>query len=152
MEKIVTVLVAYAQQQVEAGADVIQVFDSWVGKLSVGDYTQYCLALDDGVGAADQGDGRAGDLLWRGDRFPAAGDERDRRGCDRARLAGSAGCGLEGCGRGCAVQGNLDPIALFAPEEVLKERVREVLTRRRDGRGTSSTWDMGLCRGRRWRM
>src|SRR5271155_5504384 len=43
MEKIVTVLVAYAQQQVEAGADVIQVFDSWVGKLSVGDYTQYCL-------------------------------------------------------------------------------------------------------------
>ena len=47
MEKIVTVLVAYVQQQVDAGADVIQVFDSWVGKLSVGDYTQYCLKLDD---------------------------------------------------------------------------------------------------------
>jgi len=30
-------------------------------------------------------------------------------------------------GPGCAVQGNLDPIALFAPEEVLKEHVREVL-------------------------
>src|SRR5206468_2902220 len=35
MEKLVEVLVAYAAQQVEAGADVIQIFDSWVGALSV---------------------------------------------------------------------------------------------------------------------
>ena len=44
MEKLNTVLVAYAQQQVEAGADCIQIFDSWVGSLSVTDYRQYCLA------------------------------------------------------------------------------------------------------------
>jgi uroporphyrinogen decarboxylase len=44
MEKLVTVLVAYAKQQVEAGADVIQIFDSWAGALSVADYRQYCLA------------------------------------------------------------------------------------------------------------
>ena len=43
MEKLVTVLTAYAQQQVEAGADVIQIFDSWAGALSVDDYRQYCL-------------------------------------------------------------------------------------------------------------
>jgi len=30
-------------------------------------------------------------------------------------------------GAGCGVQGNLDPIALFAPDDVLKERVHEVL-------------------------
>jgi uroporphyrinogen decarboxylase len=35
--------------------------------------------------------------------------------------------GWKSVGAGCGVQGNLDPIALFAPEEVLKERVREVL-------------------------
>jgi len=37
MSKLVEVLVAYAAQQVEAGADVIQVFDSWAGALSVSD-------------------------------------------------------------------------------------------------------------------
>jgi uroporphyrinogen decarboxylase len=35
--------------------------------------------------------------------------------------------GWRAVGSGCAVQGNLDPIALFAPEEVLRDRVLEVL-------------------------
>jgi uroporphyrinogen decarboxylase len=35
--------------------------------------------------------------------------------------------GWKSVGAGCAVQGNLDPIALFAPDDVLKEKVREVL-------------------------
>jgi uroporphyrinogen decarboxylase len=35
--------------------------------------------------------------------------------------------GWKAVGTGCGVQGNLDPISLFAPEEVLKERVSEIL-------------------------
>jgi uroporphyrinogen decarboxylase len=35
--------------------------------------------------------------------------------------------GWQSVGAACAVQGNLDPISLFAPEEVLKAHVREVL-------------------------
>ena len=41
--KLVSVTAAYATEQVRAGADVIQVFDSWVGCLSVEDYRQYVL-------------------------------------------------------------------------------------------------------------
>ena len=43
MTKIVDVLGPYAAAQVEAGADAIQVFDSWVGALSPGDYETYVL-------------------------------------------------------------------------------------------------------------
>src|SRR6516164_3513508 len=43
MRKLVDVLAAYAAEQVKAGADALQVFDSWVGCLSVEDYRRYVL-------------------------------------------------------------------------------------------------------------
>src|SRR5512135_1389833 len=43
MTKLVTVLAAYAGEQVRAGADVVQVFDSWVGCLSPEDFRAYVL-------------------------------------------------------------------------------------------------------------
>src|SRR4030088_2984797 len=44
MQKLVSVVSEYAAQQVRAGADVIQIFDSWVGCLSADDYRRYVLA------------------------------------------------------------------------------------------------------------
>ena len=127
MDKLVTVLAAYAQQQVEAGADVIQVFDSWAGALSVTDYRQYCLAPTT-------------ELIQR---IRALGVPVIYFGVDTASLlpamreTGADVLGLDwripldegwrAVGAGCAVQGNLDPITLFAPEDVLEARVREVL-------------------------
>jgi len=127
MEKLVTVLVAYAEQQVEAGADVIQIFDSWAGALSVSDYRQYCLAPTTelvrrvktlGVPVIYFGVDTASllptmrettaDVLGLDWRIPL--DE-----------------GWRAVGAGCAVQGNLDPITLFAPEDVLQGRVNEIL-------------------------
>src|SRR5262249_5824801 len=43
MRKLVEVLSAYAAEQVTAGADALQIFDSWVGCLSVEDYRRYVL-------------------------------------------------------------------------------------------------------------
>ncbi len=127
MEKLVTVLTAYAQQQVEAGADVIQVFDSWAGALSVTDYRQYCLVPTT-------------ELIQR---IRTLGVPVIYFGVDTASLlpsmreTGADVLGLDwripldegwrAVGAGCAVQGNLDPITLFAPEDVLRERVREIL-------------------------
>ena len=127
MEKLITVLVAYAQQQVEAGADVIQIFDSWAGALSVSDYRQYCLAPTT-------------ELIQR---IKALGVPVIYFGVDTASLlptfreTGADVLGLDwripldegirAAGPGCAVQGNLDPITLFAPEAVLESRVAEIL-------------------------
>jgi len=127
MEKLLTVLTAYAQQQVEAGADVIQIFDSWAGALSVADYREFCLAV-------------TRELVQR---VQALGVPVIYFGVDTASLlptfrelhADVVGLdwripldqGWRDLGHSTAVQGNLDPITLFAPDSVLEARVKEIL-------------------------
>jgi uroporphyrinogen decarboxylase len=127
MSKLVTVLAEYAAQQVAAGADVIQVFDSWAGALSPTDYRAYALAPTT-------------DLITR---IRALGVPVIYFGVDTASLlpamreTGADVLGLDwrtpldqawrALGHSVAVQGNLDPIALFAPPDVLHARVAEVL-------------------------
>src|SRR5246127_3311700 len=48
LEKLIEVLVPYCRQQIDAGADAIQIFDSWVGSLSVPDYRELVLPLTTG--------------------------------------------------------------------------------------------------------
>jgi uroporphyrinogen decarboxylase len=127
MEKIVTVLVAYAQQQVEAGADVIQVFDSWVGKLSVRDYRQYCLGWTTELVQRIKALGVP--VIYFGVETASLLPAMSETGADVIGLDWRTPLevGWKAVGAGCAVQGNLDPIALFAQEDVLREQVREIL-------------------------
>jgi len=127
MEKIVKVLVAYAQQQVEAGADVIQVFDSWVGKLSVPDYRQYCLGWTTQLVQRIKAIGVP--VIYFGVETASLLPAMSETGADVIGLDWRTPLevGWKSVGAGCAVQGNLDPIALFANEDVLKEQVREIL-------------------------
>jgi uroporphyrinogen decarboxylase len=133
MEKLIDVLTGYAQQQVEAGADVIQIFDSWAGALSVVDYREFCLGPTTELVRRVQSMGVP--VIYFGvdtaSLLPTMrGTGADVIGLDwRTQLDE----GWRSVGSGCAVQGNLDPIALFAPEEVLKSRVAEVL-RQANGR------------------
>ena len=127
MEKLVTVLTGYAAQQVDAGADVIQIFDSWAGALAVNDYREFCLGPTTTLVRAVQAMG-VPVILFGVDTaslLPTLAETgADAIGLDwRTPLAE----GWKAVGPGCAVQGNLDPIALFAPEAVLKARVDEVL-------------------------
>ena len=147
MEKLVTVLADYAAQQVEAGADVIQIFDSWAGALSVADYTQFCLAPTT-------------DLVRR---VQALGVPVIYFGVDTASLlptmrqTGADVLGLDwrvpldqawrGLDYAVAVQGNLDPIALFAPQAVLHRRVGEVLSAARNRPGHIFNLGHGIVPG-----
>lgn len=127
MEKIVTVLVAYALQQVEAGADVIQVFDSWVGKLSVGDYKQYCLGWTTEL--IQQIKAMGVPVIYFGVETASLLPTMSQTGSDVIGLDWRVPLeeGWKAVGASCAVQGNLDPIALFAPEDVLRQHVRNVM-------------------------
>jgi uroporphyrinogen decarboxylase len=127
MEKLVEVLVAYASQQVEAGADVIQIFDSWAGALGVTDYREYCLGPTTELVRRLQGLGVP--VIYFGVDTASLLPTMRTTGADVIGLDWRIPLdqGWKAVGDGCAVQGNLDPITLFAPEEVLRSRVREVM-------------------------
>jgi uroporphyrinogen decarboxylase len=127
MEKLLTVLTEYAAQQVEAGADVIQIFDSWVGNLSVADYRQYCLAPTTELIRRIQAMGVP--VIYFGVETASLLPSMRETGADVIGLDWRTplDIGWRSLGDGCGVQGNLDPITLFAPEDVLRTRVHEIL-------------------------
>ena len=133
MDKLVTVLVAYCRQQVDAGADVIQIFDCWVGSLSVEDYRDYVLAVTTRLVRAVQGLGVP--VIYFGVETASMLPAMRETGADVIGLDWRTPLdeGRKSLGYSCAVQGNLDPITLFAPEPILETRVKQVLEQA-DGR------------------
>jgi len=126
MAKLSDATAAYLNAQIEAGADALQVFDSWVGTLSPADYDQYVKPhmkglfdkLTPSVPVIHFGTGTASLLT----RMREAGG--DVIGLDwRVNLDEA----WESLGHDVAVQGNLDPVALFAPQPVMKEHAKRVL-------------------------
>jgi uroporphyrinogen decarboxylase len=129
MGKIVDVLAPFAQLQVTAGARAVQVFDSWVGALASDDYVRfaapYSRALIErirstGVPVIHFGTGAAG---YFRELHAAGGDVMGvdwRCNIDQAWMDISYRS---------AIQGNLDPVALFAPLHELRAKVHEILKR-----------------------
>jgi uroporphyrinogen decarboxylase len=127
IDKLTTVLADYAAQQVAAGADVIQVFDSWAGALSPTDYRQYVLTPTTALIQRIRALGVA--VIYFGvdtaSLLPAMRETgADVIGLDWRVPLDHAWRTLN---HAVAVQGNLDPITLFAPEAVLRARVAEIL-------------------------
>jgi uroporphyrinogen decarboxylase len=128
METLADGFARYVSEQVAAGADVIQLFDSWVGVLSPTDYREFVApystrileavdvpTIHFGTGTTtllDQMEGDVVGLDWRialDDGWDVVGDR--------------------------AVQGNLDPAALLAPWERLETAALDVLERARGRNG-----------------
>jgi uroporphyrinogen decarboxylase len=126
MALISRALVKYLNAQIEAGAQAVQLFDSWVGCLSPDDYREFVLPhtksviekVTKGVPVIHFGTGTATLLeLMR----EAGGDVI---GLDwRVRLDE----GWRRVGHDVAVMGNLDPVVLFAKQDVLRAQAKKIL-------------------------
>ena len=126
MKKIARGIADYLKGQVKAGADAVQIFDSWVGCLGPEDYQEFVLphsqfilkALGDEVPVIHFGTG-TGPFLKE---FKQAGGHvigvDYRMELDRA---------WELLGSDVGIQGNLDPAVLFSTPETIRLRVKRIL-------------------------
>jgi uroporphyrinogen decarboxylase len=127
LDKLVVVLIEYCRLQVQAGADVIQIFDSWIGSLSLSDYRDYALEASQRLVRAVQAMGVP--VIYFGVETAGLLSAMASTGADVIGLDWRQPLddGWRAVGSSHAVQGNLDPITLFAPVEVLQQRVNEIL-------------------------
>jgi uroporphyrinogen decarboxylase len=125
MSLIARALVRYLNAQVEAGAQALQLFDSWVGCLSADDYREYVLpytreviqSIKPNVPVIHFGTGTAHLLeLMREAGGSVIGLDWRARLDDAWKRLGDV-----------AVMGNLDPVALFADKEFVISRAKEIL-------------------------
>ena len=131
-ERLADITLASLRAQIGAGAQAVQVFDSWVGALSADDYRRHVLPASARIfaGLADLDVPRIHFGVGTGHLLPLLAEAgADVIGVDwRTSLTDARTL----VGPSYAVQGNLDPTALFAPPEVVDAKVREVLA---DARG-----------------
>ena len=129
MDKFARVITGYLRRQIKAGAQAIQLFDSWVGCLSVGDYVEYVMPhvqlifeglKREGVPMIHFGTGTSAMLR----QMREAGG--DVIGVDWRIHLDEAWATV---GHDVAVQGNLDPLTLFAPLHEIERRVADILRR-----------------------
>ncbi len=132
MGKLVAVVSEYAAEQVDAGADVIQIFDSWVGCLSVEDYRQYVLPHTTELVKTLQRTGAP--VIYFGTDSATLLPSMKETGAEVIGLDWRIPLdqGWDAAGS-AAVQGNLDPVLLFADWKEISSRAAEIL-RRADGR------------------
>ena len=128
LQKLVCVTGHYAEEQVRAGADVIQIFDSWVGCLAPGDYRQYVLPRTTELVQRLKRTGAP--VIYFGTDTAALLPSMKSTGADVIgldwRIPLDDGWKLIGDG---AVQGNLDPVVLFSEWKQIAIRTEEILRR-----------------------
>lgn len=141
MQKLSEVVRRYLHAQVEAGAQAIQLFDSWIGALSPTDYREYILPHvrhilssieKTGVPVIHFGTGTATLLELQKEAGGTVIGVDWRTPLDGARKR---------LGDSVAVQGNLDPLLLSAPRPLLEKRVLEVLEQA--GRAPGHIFNLG---------
>jgi uroporphyrinogen decarboxylase len=129
LQKLVSVTSEYALSQVQAGADVIQVFDSWVGCLSVEDYRQHVLLQTTELVQKIRRSKTP--VIYFGTDTATLLPAMKETGADVIGLDWRVPLdeGWSRLGNGVGVQGNLDPVVLFSDSAQVKQRAKKILDR-----------------------
>ena len=138
LERILSVnadaVAAYLNAQIEAGAQVVMIFDSWGGALADGAFQRFSLEpMRRVISALRRGDASNGAADVPVIVFTKGGghwlEDLAGLGCDAVGVDWTVNLGRarERIGRRCAVQGNLDPMVLMAGENAVRVEAQRVL-------------------------
>ena len=127
LSKIARATASYLRAQIAAGAAAVQLFDTWCGELSLRNYREFALPA---VQEIIEGVAGAAPVIYytkaSSHLFPAVAESRaDVLSVDwRVNLAELR----KSLGPGIALQGNLDPAVLFAPQSHIRRAISEILS------------------------
>jgi uroporphyrinogen decarboxylase len=139
LETLATAVALYLSAQIAAGVDAIMVFDTWGGLLSASQYQEYSLAYARKV--LDKIKSASGERQVPSILFTKGGGQwlesmaevgYDALGVDWTTHLGEA---RRRVGSRVALQGNLDPMALYASPEVIRAEVQRLLSQYGQGHG-----------------
>ena len=128
-EKLTRTLIPYLEMQVDAGARIVQIFDSWGGELSPGDFETFSLPYLQRMASALKAKGVP--VIVFGTAMSTHLPLLGRTGADVLGVDWRVGIDevRRRVGEGVALQGNLDPGALFASPAEIRTRVADILAR-----------------------
>jgi uroporphyrinogen decarboxylase len=135
MDKITMMVISYLFSQIRAGAQAVQLFDSWAGILAPEDYSEFALPYVQRAVAEIKKEGVP--VIYYVNESAGLLKEIKKAGSDvigidwRVDLSDA----VRRIGKRFAVQGNLDPCALFLPKEKIEGRVGEILKKGKQAKG-----------------
>ncbi len=135
LARLTDLVVGYLEAQIEAGAQAVQLFDTWAGILSPAEYREWVLPVHREISAKLDRDRAPLILYVKGGAHVV--DAMSESGADvisldwRVEMAHAARV----VGERVSLQGNLDPAALAAPREQIFARVREIAEAAAPARG-----------------
>ncbi|MBS24683.1 MAG: uroporphyrinogen decarboxylase [Gammaproteobacteria bacterium] len=139
LDKLADAVIDYLNSQIRAGAQAVQIFDTWGGILTTTNYLDYSLAYMKKIVAnlISENEGRSVPIilftknggLWL---EPIAASGADAVGLDWTIEIGKA---RERIGERCALQGNMDPSILYASPQAIHAEVGNILASFGNGNG-----------------
>jgi len=141
LTKVADALVFFLEAQLAAGADALQIFDSWGGILSPDDYREFSLDYLWKVVSNVRRDGAPIIVFSKGANECL--EEISKIGADVVSLDWTVDIGeaRKSIGGQVALQGNLDPSALYASPDKIRHEVKTIL--RKYGKGPGHIFNLG---------
>lgn len=127
LDKVARATTDYINAQIDAGAQAIQLFDSWAGQLAPRDFEEFAVAYSRQVISGLKRDDIP--IIYFAQGNPAVLDLAKKTGSDVVGVDWriEIGKAWDILAPDVAVQGNLDPTCLFLPKDGIRERVKDVI-------------------------